>query len=678
MQLLRKAILDDSYLLDLDARDVRSIFKAALDQVVGRGLLAADHRDEVESLLIEREEQSATAIGSAVAVPHVYLDFFDSPVIVFVRLSKPLNLGAPDGVPTRFVFVLLGPEGRAAEHLDTLMNIARLMSDNEFRYDAQFAKNKREMLAALERFEARQVRQKQEAPRKPVPDGLVWTGKVAGGLIADIRRRLPNYASDFKDGLTIKSIGPVLFLFFACLAPSVTFGGIMADKTGGNIGAVEMIVSTAFCGIVYALFAGQPLNMLGGTGPMLIITSILYALSVEFEVEFLPAYAWVGLWSGLFLIILAVTDASFLMRFFTRFTDEIFAALISVIFIVEALSKIFGHFLVDSVGHDSALLTLMLALGTFYIASSLSRFKRSRYLQHQIREFLTDFGPTIAIISMTTIAVLYHAVNIDSLAVPQSFGTTSGRPWFTNPMDAPLKVKLGAAIPALLVAVLVYLDQNITARLINNKDNKLTKGEGYHLDVGIVGTLIAICSLFGLPWLVAATVRSLNHLRSLATTEEVIGPEGDRADRIINVRENRITGLSIHILIGVSLLALPLLKNIPMAVLYGLFLYMGIVSMAGNQFFERLNLWPMDSSLYPSNHYTRRVPIWTIHKFTAIQLACLALLWIIRVSAVGIIFPLAIAGLVPLRFALDRYFRQEDLELLDAEEIPTEEQDRFQ
>ena len=53
-----------------------------------------------------------------------------------------------------------------------------------------------------------------------------------------------------------------------------------------------------------------------------------------------------------------------------------------------------------------------------------------------------------------------------------------------------------------------------------------------------------------------------------------------------------MTGLAIHLLIGLSILLLPLLKMVPMAVLYGLFLFMGVVSMAGNQFFERLDLCP--------------------------------------------------------------------------------------
>jgi hypothetical protein len=182
------------------------------------------------------------------------------------------------------------------------------------------------------------------------------------------------------------------------------------------------------------------------------------------------------------------------------------------------------------------------------------------------------------------------------------------------------------------------------------------------------------CSLFGLPWLVAATVRSLNHLRSLATVEEVVGPNGDTRERVIFVRENRVTGLTIHLLIGVSLVLLWLLKSIPMAVLYGLFLFMGVVSMSGNQFFERLALWLKDPSLYPVTHYIRRVPRPTIHAFTLLQLACLGVLWYVKGSRIGILFPVFIALLIPVRLLATRLFTAQDLSVLDAEEEPEEEE----
>jgi mannitol/fructose-specific phosphotransferase system IIA component (Ntr-type) len=713
MKQLEDAIRDGACLLNLKAGDMSAIFQNTVSQLVGQGKLPAEHRDEIIAALLEREEEMSTAIGHAVAVPHAYLDVLAAPVVVFIQLNHPLNMGAPDGIPTRFLIMLLGPTGAAVEHLDALTNIARLMSDDEFRYEAGESRNQHDLLEAFKRFYVRTA-PVPVAEEETIPEGLRYSGRLFGGLIGDLRRRLPHYASDFRDGFHPKVLASTLFLFFACLAPAVTFGGILGVATDGYIGTVEMIAASAMCGILYALFSGQPLVILGGTGPLLIFTIILYQMCRDlFGLGdlFLEVRVWVGLWTALFLVILAVTDASCLMRYFTRFTDEIFAALISLIFIVEAgkgILHIFSDLEVHK-HHDTALLSLLLAMGTLYVATALSRFRRSRFLNHWFREFLTDFGPTIAIVIMSLFALspMLESVSLPALPAPSSFrptysvpveeevaassptkadtaadeddstksSKTKPRAWFVNPLRAPMWVWFASAGPALLLTVLVFVDQNITARLVNSPDHKLKKGEAYHLDLAVGGVLVGLTPFFGFPWLIAATVRSVNHVRSLATVEEVVTPGGETRERVIHVRENRVSALAIHLLMGMSLFLLSYLKMIPMAVLYGLFLFMGIVSMAGNQFFERLSLWLMDSKLYPATHYIRRVPLSTIHRFTLLQLACLVVLWIVKGSPrLGILFPLFIVMLVPVRMLANRFFSPKDLSILDAEEEPGDEE----
>ena len=64
---------------------------------------------------------------------------------------------------------------------------------------------------------------------------------------------------------------------------------------------------------------------------------------------------------------------------------------------------------------------------------------------------------------------------------------------------------------------------------------------------------------------------------------------------IVKVRETRLTGIVSHILIGLSVFLIPYpMAYIPTAVLDGLFLYMAITSLSGNQMFERITLLFME------------------------------------------------------------------------------------
>ena len=40
----------------------------------------------------------------------------------------------------------------------------------------------------------------------------------------------------------------------------------MSEATNGNLGAMECLVAASICGVIYHLFAGQPLIIVGATG----------------------------------------------------------------------------------------------------------------------------------------------------------------------------------------------------------------------------------------------------------------------------------------------------------------------------------------------------------------------------------------------------------------------------
>ncbi len=153
--------------------------------------------------------------------------------------------------------------------------------------------------------------------------------------------------------------------------------------------------------------------------------------------------------------------------------------------------------------------------------------------------------------------------------------------------------------------------------------------------------LIMVCTVFGLPWFVAATVLSINHVKSLTRESETAAP-GEKP-QFLGIREQRVTHILIFVTIGLSVLMVPLLRLIPMPVLYGVFLYMGMASLNGLQFFDRILLFFMPEKYQPDYPYLRRVPLRRVHFFTLIQLGCLVLLWIIKdIKATSILFPIMV------------------------------------
>ena len=188
MKRLKEALNQGHIVLDLEATDMKSAIHKTVQHLVAEGLLPKQAEEQVFDTLLKREQEFPTAIGNATAIPHAYLDEIEEQIVLFVRLARPLNLGAPDGIPTQFLFFLLGPPGSAVNHLDTLAYVARLMSDDEFRYEAGKARTADDLLlVALGQFTER-TSPEPEAEQKS-SDGFVYTGKFCGGLRQDVAGR---------------------------------------------------------------------------------------------------------------------------------------------------------------------------------------------------------------------------------------------------------------------------------------------------------------------------------------------------------------------------------------------------------------------------------------------------------------------------------------------------------
>lgn len=84
--------------------------------------------------------------------------------------------------------------------------------------------------------------------------GLVRTDRFFGGLLNDLKRKKQFYFSDFLHGLHPQCISSFLFLYFACLAPIVAFGGLLGEATENRIATIESLISGIKCAVAIGDF----------------------------------------------------------------------------------------------------------------------------------------------------------------------------------------------------------------------------------------------------------------------------------------------------------------------------------------------------------------------------------------------------------------------------------------
>ncbi|XP_014645529.1 PREDICTED: sodium bicarbonate cotransporter 3 isoform X2 [Ceratotherium simum simum] len=627
------------------------------------------------------------------------VDFLERPIIAFVRLAPAVLLSGLTEVPvpTRFLFLLLGPAGKAPQYHEIGRSIATLMTDEIFHDVAYKAKDRNDLLSGIDEFldqvtvlppgewdpsiriEPPKSVPSQEKRKIPVfPNGsapsssetpkeaahhagpeLQRTGRLFGGLILDIKRKAPFFLSDFKDALSLQCLASILFLYCACMSPVITFGGLLGEATEGRISAIESLFGASLTGIAYSLFAGQPLTILGSTGPVLVFEKILFKFCRDYHLSYLSLRTSIGLWTSFLCIVLVATDASSLVCYITRFTEEAFAALICIIFIYEALEKLFhlGEIYAFNMHNNLDELTSYSCVCDEPPNPSnetLKVWKEKNVTAHEI-----SWG-NLTVSECKT----FHGVFVGSACslhgpyIPDvlfwcvilfftTFFLSSFLKQFKTKRYFPTKVRSTISDFAVFLTIVIMVAVDY---LIGVPSPKLHVPEKFEPTDPNRGWIIS--PLGENPWwtLLIAAIPALLCTILIFMDQQITAV-------IINRKEHKLKkGAGYH---------LDLLMFIPMPVLYGVFLYMGVSSLKGIQFFDRIKLFGMPAKHQPDLIYLRYVPLWKVHIFTVIQLTCLVLLWVIKASAAAVVFPMMVLALVFVRKLMDLCFTKRELSWLD-------------
>ena len=87
----------------------------------------------VTDSLFARERLGSTGLGHGVAIPHGRIKGLKAPMAAVVQLAQPIVFDAPDQVPVKLMIFLLVPEVATQKHLETLSEIAEMLSDPDLR-----------------------------------------------------------------------------------------------------------------------------------------------------------------------------------------------------------------------------------------------------------------------------------------------------------------------------------------------------------------------------------------------------------------------------------------------------------------------------------------------------------------------------------------------------------------
>ncbi|XP_040568533.1 band 3 anion transport protein isoform X2 [Lepeophtheirus salmonis] len=757
--------MKDDEKLDIEAGDVET-------ESIASHLEIKNYHDKEGILKRLKEGTEGTIVLSG------SLDYLKEPMCAFVRLAEgivmPNALEVP--LPMRFIFILLTPKGDMnMDCYEIGRSFSTLMSNPNFHNMCYQVEEKREILSSINEFldesvvlppgdwdsknllslqELREIRRKRKIRLEKIKEDTADVKAVAGqgdgdddpnkkkkklgaldrfpypfgGLINDLKTRFPYYLSDITDGFSFQVLAATIFIYFAALSGAIAFGGLTGEKTGNLIGIPETLIVSSIAGIIFALFSGTPLIIVGETGPVLLYDESLYKFTESNKIEFLPLRVWIGVWVFIISVVVAGFQGSTLVKHFTKFTKDIFASLVSLLFIYEAIRKIiltFGehplHSLEDyckempignysdvdmeeerigrslqnivtsnavlkedinRVQPNTALLSFILMFGTFFLAYYFRILRNGKFFGRTIRRALGDFGVPIAIAIMVLLDFAFEDAYTSKLKVPSGVEVTTPekRGWVVSPLgknsDIQPWIPFAAFLPAILLYLLLFMETHICELLMMDKSSK--KGNGLHWDIVLLCIINCLGAFFGGPWICAATVRAVAHVSALTIMSTTHAP--GESPKIVDVLDQRLSALVVSILVGVSITFSPILKLVPYAVLFGVFLYMGVSSTSGIQFFDRLSLLILPIKHHPPVSYVRRVKTWKMHLYTFCQASGLIILWVVKSTQAALAFPFFVIGMIPFRFGLKFIFTEKELDALDgpkAGQVVTDDEPDF-
>ncbi|KAL2887807.1 putative transporter [Ceratocystis lukuohia] len=514
------------------------------------------------------------------------------------------------------------------------------------------------------------------------------------GIVRDLRRRIPFYASDWSDAWDYRVVPATVYMFFANILPALAFSLDMFASTDHHYGVTEVLLASVLGAGIFSLFACQPLVIVGVTGPITVFNYTVYDIMHGSDVDYMAFMCWIGLWSAVLHTILAVTNSCNLLRYVTRFPCDIFGFYVACIYIQKGVQVLARLDASSPTEGEAFYLSIALALLVFLVAYAAAKVGESPLFLHGVRVFLADYGTPLTLVFFTGFVHIgrMRSVDIETLPTGAAFEPTGRSGWIVNPRNVSVGDAFLALPFAVLLTILFWFDHNVSSLIAQGTEFPLRKPAGFHWDLFLLGITTGLAGILGIPFPNGLIPQAPYHTKSLCVTSlsdpssspspalfDAVDDEKPRATPVVtHVVEQRVSNLAQGLLTLVAMTGplLDVLHLIPHGVLAGLFFVMGVQALEGNGITEKLIFLAQDRQLTPKNHplracvrpgshgVMRNRAIWL---FVAIELVGFGATFAITQTIAAVGFPVFIMLLIPVRtLLLPRVFTPEELAALDG------------
>ena len=143
--------------------------------------------------LFKREEESTTAVGEGIAIPHYKGNAVNKPGLAAMVIPNGVDFDSADGEPVYIIFAIAAPDTKENVHLDVLSKLSVLMMDEGFIDNLKKARSIDEFLSVIDKAESDKDEKSDNKAAVPVggakilavtgcPTGIAHTYMAAEGL----------------------------------------------------------------------------------------------------------------------------------------------------------------------------------------------------------------------------------------------------------------------------------------------------------------------------------------------------------------------------------------------------------------------------------------------------------------------------------------------------------------